>query len=260
MDFREILLKNCRRYPKLRGRDLIKLLYQFSFGCEHLVADEKTVLARIISEAESIKSGTPSEVEELGDYCRVGLSYLDFGLSAETLARIFCLSNYVSAANPYFVRMRVYPDPGKDITVFRDKAVLIERCAGYRSAIEENNPWNKVYAAANVGNYESEREDSLITLVSRIPKGAQPAPYLFRIDGITYREWRKNSISYFDEYRGSVKGIVIFTPNVSECGAGVQLILPYILSNLNDGMITGTLRFRDPNVMFAILSMVYETV
>ncbi len=92
MDFREILLKNCRRYPKLRGRDLIKLLYQFSFGCEHLVADETTVLARIISEAESIESGTPSEVEELGDYCRVGLSYLDCGLSAETLARIFCLS------------------------------------------------------------------------------------------------------------------------------------------------------------------------
>ena len=92
MDFREILLENCRRYPKLRGRDLIKLLYQFSFGCEHLVADETTVLARIISEAESIESGTPSEVEELGDYCRVGLSYLDFGLSAETLARIFCLS------------------------------------------------------------------------------------------------------------------------------------------------------------------------
>lgn len=175
-------------------------------------------------------------------------------------ARIFCLSNYVSAANPYFVKLRVYPDPDRDITFFREKGVLIERCRGYRSAIEEGNPWNKVYEAAQIGNYESEREDSLITLVSKIPKGAQPAPYLYRIDGITYREWRKNSMSYFDEYRGSVKGTVIFTPNVSECGAGVQLILPYILSNLNNGMITGTLRFRDPNVMFAILSMVYETV
>lgn len=92
MDFREILLKNCRRYPKLRGRDLIKLLYQYSFGCEHLATDEKTVLARIIFEAESIKNGTPEAVEALGDYCRVGLSYLDCGLSAETLARIFCLS------------------------------------------------------------------------------------------------------------------------------------------------------------------------
>ena len=92
MDFREILLENCRHYPKLRGRDLIKLLYQYSFGCEHLAADEKTVLARIISEAESIRNGTPEAVEALGDYCRVGLSYLDCGLSAETLARIFCLS------------------------------------------------------------------------------------------------------------------------------------------------------------------------
>ena len=92
MDFREILLDNCRRYPRLRGYDLIKLLYQYSFGCEHLVADKNTVLERIISEAESIKNGTPSGVEELGDYCRVGLSYLDLGLSAKTLARLFCLS------------------------------------------------------------------------------------------------------------------------------------------------------------------------
>ena len=92
MEFREIVLDHCKRYPKLSVRDLFKLLYQYSFGCEHLVSDEKTVLARIIAEAESIKNGTPEAVEPLGDYCRVGLSYLGQGLSAETLARIFCLS------------------------------------------------------------------------------------------------------------------------------------------------------------------------
>ena len=57
MDFREILLENCRRYPKLRGRDLIKLLYQYSFGCEHLAADEKTVNVYIHYLREKLESG-----------------------------------------------------------------------------------------------------------------------------------------------------------------------------------------------------------
>lgn len=179
--------------------------------------------------------------------------------SGNTDARVFCLSNYVSAANPYFVKMRVYPS-SQDVTHFRDKAITIERCTGYRSAIDDANPWNKVYKAAGVGNYESEREDSLITLISKVPKGCVPAPYLIRSDGLTYREWRKGSISYWDEYRGSVKNTAVFTPNVSECGQGVQLILPYIITHINEMMISGTIRFKDPNVMFAILSIVYETV
>ena len=176
-------------------------------------------------------------------------------------ARIFCLSNYVSAANPYFVRFRVYPDPDKDGTVFPDKGILIERCRGYRSAIEDDNPWNRVYKAGGVGNYESENEDSLITLISKIPKGCSMAPYLFKMDGIIYREWRKNGVKYFDELKGGIPAnTVVYTPNVSECGQGVQLIHPFIIQALNQDMIFGTLRFKDPNVMFAILSMIYETV
>ena len=90
--FEDIVLEQCERYPEMCAWDLFKLLYQYAFGCEHMVSDEATVCARIKAERETIKVGTPQEIEELGAYCRVGLSYLERGLSEETLARAFYLS------------------------------------------------------------------------------------------------------------------------------------------------------------------------
>lgn len=173
MNFREILLENCRRYPKLRGRDLIKLLYQFSFGCEHLVADETTVLARIISEAESIKSGTPSEVEELGDYCRVGLSYLDFGLSAETLARIFCLS-----ARPDEDGEKKLHDGIKIITELAESGLLPISQEEWSAALYE---WKNANFPA-VRHSEEYRETYSPTYRVIAKKYAMILPLLARID------------------------------------------------------------------------------
>ncbi len=91
-DFERLAIEHFARYPKMEARDLFKLLYQYSFGCEHMIAEPEAVVPRIEAEHGRIRSGTPSEVEPLGDYCRVGLSYLDRGLSPITLGRLFCLS------------------------------------------------------------------------------------------------------------------------------------------------------------------------
>ena len=91
-DFKRLVIEHSERYPELQPTDLFKLLYQYAFGCEHLAANEDVVCERIKVEREAIKSGTPDGVEPLGEYCRVGLSYLDRGLSEKTLARVFCLS------------------------------------------------------------------------------------------------------------------------------------------------------------------------
>lgn len=180
--------------------------------------------------------------------------------SGNTEARCFCLSNFVSAANPYFVKFRIYPAKNKDITVFREKSMLIERCRGYRCAILEDNPWNNVYKAAGIGNYASEEEDKLIELIRTVPKGATAKGYLILIDGILYRGWDKNGMTYWNEYHGSVKDTVIWTPNLKECSDTVTLIPKFAKNHIAEAMEYGTLRFRNPNVMFAILSMVFETV
>lgn len=193
--------------------------------------------------------------------CAVGLvSLTKTVFSGKTTARLFCLSNFVSAGNPYFVKMRIYPSKGKDITAYPEKGMLIERCTGYRCAIDDNNPWNRVYRSAGIGNYASEEEDQLNNLISPIPKGCRPDPYVFLNDGLIYRGWNKNGMHYFSEYKGSLKDTAIFTPNLKECSDTVNLIHLFMRRNIEEEMQMGRIRFKDPNTMFAILSMVFETV
>ena len=40
----------CRRYPELEPRDLLKALHQSVFGCGHFVTDEAVGLARLRAE------------------------------------------------------------------------------------------------------------------------------------------------------------------------------------------------------------------
>ena len=91
-DFGRLAREHLSLYPEMEARDLFKLLYQYAFGCEHMVSESEEVCARIEKERREICHGTPHEVEHIGDYCRVGLSYLDHGLSPRTLGRLFCLS------------------------------------------------------------------------------------------------------------------------------------------------------------------------
>lgn len=193
--------------------------------------------------------------------CATGLlSLTKTVFSGNEEARCFCLSNFVSAANPYFVKFRIYPRKDQDITVFPDKSILIERCRNYRCAILENNKWNRAYKAAGVGNYASEEEDRLIELIRPVPKGSTPAPWLVLSDGVLYRRWQKNGMSYWNEYKGSIKDTVIYTPNLKECSDSVTLMMPFMKKHIEEEMQMGMLRFKNPNVMFAILSMVFETV
>lgn len=106
----ELLAEHCRTYPQLQIQDIFKYLYQSAFGCEHMVSSPEAVTDNIRREygGES-KSGTKvpnietsacqrrawSSNDEIlidtldGAYSRVHLAWLDCGLSAETLGRLF---------------------------------------------------------------------------------------------------------------------------------------------------------------------------
>lgn len=87
------LLAHCAAYPLLQIEDLFKYLFQSAFGCEHAVTAEDRAIAYIKKESEArIPTDAPA-VEELdGAYSRVHLSYLDLGLSPQTLGKLFCRS------------------------------------------------------------------------------------------------------------------------------------------------------------------------
>lgn len=92
MRLEELIIQHSHRYPKLCARDLFKFIYQSAYGCEHLINDNDALAARISEEHVAIPRSTPDKIDALGKYCRVGLSYLDRGLSAKTLAKLFALS------------------------------------------------------------------------------------------------------------------------------------------------------------------------
>ena len=88
------LLAHIQVHPRLRPQDVFKFIYQSSFGCEHLVSSLSGAVEYIRSEYEKITATDKKVlVEPLdGQYSRVDLAYLDRGLSAETLGKLFCSS------------------------------------------------------------------------------------------------------------------------------------------------------------------------
>lgn len=91
---RALLTEHCRSHPHLHIQDIFKFLYQSAFGCEHLVASLDRVTDGIEREyADLYRADGQPLVERLdGEYSRVHLCYLDKGLKADTLAKLFGLS------------------------------------------------------------------------------------------------------------------------------------------------------------------------
>lgn len=89
MNTKEYILNQFKLYPQLELQDLMKFLYQSSFGCEHLVSDFSTVKSSIEQELQNHKDSSDS-IEELdGDYIRLHLNY---GLNVNTLSTLFIRS------------------------------------------------------------------------------------------------------------------------------------------------------------------------
>ena len=90
---RALLTEHYKRYPQMQISDIFKFIFQSSFGCEHMVASEELAINNIKREYAEMITERALLVEKLdGDYSRVDLSYLDKGLSAEALGKLFCLS------------------------------------------------------------------------------------------------------------------------------------------------------------------------
>ena len=89
-----LIKKHCDDFPKLEVKDILKFLHQSSFGCEHLVSSLEKATEFIKEEYAQSYHGASQKIISLdGDYSRVSLSYLDEGLSPDTLAKLFVLSS-----------------------------------------------------------------------------------------------------------------------------------------------------------------------
>lgn len=179
-------------------------------------------------------------------------------LSGRTDARCYCLSNYISSANPYFVGFRIYPERKKDVTYFEDKGIAIEICRGYRTAIEPDNPWNKVYAAGGYQDYATAEEDSLFMLITRVPRGAEMLPHCILSNGIVYAASHSDGLIYWHEYKGPCRWL--YAATLQETSNKVGLIPRWFMKDLKLWSENNLMRFTSPNTMFSILSIIYDAI
>ena len=87
-----LIAEQIKRYPMMQISDIFKYIFQSSFGCEHLVSDEHSVISRIRSEYEAARPCMHGVDKLDGAYSRVHLGCIGEGLSESTLGRLFLLS------------------------------------------------------------------------------------------------------------------------------------------------------------------------
>ena len=88
-----LLKEQLRKYPSFQIRDVFKFLHQSCFGCEHAVSSIETAIDYIEREYKDNSVGRGELTEKLdGNYSRASLGWLDEGLSAATLGKLFFAS------------------------------------------------------------------------------------------------------------------------------------------------------------------------
>ena len=95
MDFRDYLREQAERHPAMKPQDAMKMIYQASYGAEHLLEDEEAARKYLLDELEQVPATTGIPLFEYisEDMCRVNLgAWKGKGLPADWLFKIFILS------------------------------------------------------------------------------------------------------------------------------------------------------------------------
>lgn len=171
-----------------------------------------------------------------------------------------CLSNFVSASNPYFVGFRIYPERRYDVTPFRDKRIAIEVCRGYEAENNEDNPWTKVYKAGGYQTYCDPSEDSLFSLVTKLPGNGFPWHVILLSEGVYYEALMSEGLYYFHPITNLKLGQIVFACRLHESGVDTPLIQRWVIKQLKEWAELNQLRFNSPNTLQAIMSLIYDTV
>lgn len=234
--------------------------------------DEQVIYFQSISTFSNRRgSGNPSKMFVFDEFmpedrrypkhCATGLlSLTKTVFSNDPECRVFCLSNSISAINPYYAKYRIYPSQ-PEITLYPDRSMLIEKCKGYKMAnMRKGNPWISLYEKSGYQEYADESEDPRIGLVvKRVPKGFQPMRSIILANGTNYKVFTDGSLVYFVEHKGSIPGnFAYWTDDPNSVNARCQLLPRGIIRLLKGWLDTGCARFVGANSMFDITSIVYK--
>ena len=92
----ELILKQLDRYPEMETQDVLKLLYQLEFGCEHIVKDASSASNRLTAEIRTLTA--PMENEPLYEIIGEGLCRLNLRVAVQKLTFDEILSLFLACA------------------------------------------------------------------------------------------------------------------------------------------------------------------
>ena len=174
--------------------------------------------------------------------------------------RLICTSNFVALSNPYFAGFEIFPDPDKDVTVWPEKGVAIERCRGYRCAIAKESVWNKAYAAAHYGDYADEEEDEMRKLLKRVPKGAKPDKWAVNINGKWFRCYTTSGGLRIARQERNLNGgsVLLYVTDPRDLSDEVLMLDAIHRMQIMNDIAAARLRYEDPNTLFAFVNLTYN--
>lgn len=173
-------------------------------------------------------------------------------------ARVFCLSNFVSLANPFFAGLEIYPDGY--FTHYPDKMMMIEKCHGYTCSIADDNPWQNVYRAAKYGDYADESEDTLIELIKPKlnPKKEKYMNFALLIRGSYYLPYEASRYIHWVKSNNVPYGSEVFAADITEVSDKVPLCPDLLKKNIEKCVESDAIRFDSPNTLYSVLSIIYN--
>ncbi len=138
-ELQDLIIFHYHKYPSMQVEDVFKLLYQNEFGCGHMISSHEDSLQRILAEAASL-AHHPSDqdtAEPIGNgLCRLYLSALHHGLSAQTLNRLFVMTanQLRGSAAGFEEKAAVFMSLSRTGHVPFDPALISQKMEEYRAA------------------------------------------------------------------------------------------------------------------------------
>lgn len=195
-------------------------------------------------------------------HCATGLlSLTKTVFSNNPDCRVFCLSNTISAINPYYAAYRIYPS-APVITEYPDKHIVIEKCKDYKVAnYSKNNPWIQLYQNTGYQEYADESEDPRVELlVKRVPNGAKILGTVIRSNGTDYGLYRARNLIYVTERKGQIpNNFNYWTDDPNSVSARCTMLPRGVYRVMKEWLDAGTVRFVGANSMFDFLTIIFKT-
>ena len=189
-ELRNVLRQHAARYPAMSPQDAVKLVFQNEFGGEHLLADEKESLDRLIKECENLSLcvGQPAAEDIGNNKARLFLaSDAAKRLSPGCVFKIFTASmGQQASAESFEKKLKILRDEVRSgIFGFEKKELdcfLREYRAKGGSAVSHSQPYREAYAPAY--RVVDSRFVRLLPLIHRINEEQKKKPSLIvAIDG-----------------------------------------------------------------------------